>query len=1145
MSKHRWSVVSLLTVTFLALGLSACSSTSKGTATASAGPDQEVLIGDTVSLDGSGSVVVGNVKWTILTKPDGSTAALTDDTGLTPSFTADTAGNYTVELSIDDGASKDTLTVAAKVVLAVITNGDGSTIVTRNRFGTDELAVNLAEAGAILSGATSRGAVTGYSWTQASGPFATATGGSSSETLTFTAPTLREFLTAGLVGADHNADRGGQSDEFKWQPLPVSIEDTKLYFRLTVDDGAGNSDSTTIVVYVQDDDTEIRTSSGLWNVPLNVPVYAQGPNKAILLEYTSTSSACNGASPSTSTPSTRSVKSINDDWSWTLTPPDGSAAVFADSGATTSSLQFPKFTPDVEGYYTVAYTATVDETVTGGGTNACGRVAPNCKYTNDGGVDHCTIVGSFRMYSGTYTGVGGIGGVAAARPQCAACHNGDAEADLFGSWQETNHAKFYENSYNAFAALSPEPYLWEFGTVGYNTSGANGGFDDAVAADAFSAAAQPATYAEFTTAHPDVAKLSSIQCENCHGPGSGHNGDATKIGVSASQPGVCGQCHEEESQWINSFHNSTGVAHGAGSYQSSWLTSAACTRCHTSKGFINYLEGGEEELTPITEPEAFVGITCAGCHNPHDATNPNQLRAYGEVDMIIDESTVDAGKAAVCYTCHDGLYSFGEFSCDTNRDGVSDALCETLEDNADFYTRQVHYNPQAPVLEGKGALLDLDKNGINDVFTTGNSFHSEEGFILSAVSGDPTLPSENRKCLTCHMAEGPDSTEEGFRHLGGHTFKVLEGHGIGHLIGADEDETAEAAGGELENISACTPCHTDLTELNREARGDYDGDGTIEGIQDEVKGLTLLLSDAIKKYDDVDLGDCTGAVADAGDCNANKKCTLAPYISCKAAADTSCDAVPTCASTGTGSSAQFCGIIKAPSTIPDTASPTLCKLKKVNSTTAATDYGPCGTITAGKCDLRSAYTCTIDEDCKIATTGTMDFGPCGGTTASKCDLKATLDCSTNNDCIVPDALGYTNFNGAGADARPCLTSGSNKNKCTEDTTITCGTGDPLNPTPTHDKCFSTCGSYIAGYCDNDLTTACTNAADCNTGASTYPVGGAFKWARSDRIRRAIWNHNLVVRDGSFGVHNAGYEIGVLQGTYKVITGVAVPNATLR
>jgi len=36
------------------------------------------------------------------------------------------------------------------------------------------------------------------------------------------------------------------------------------------------------------------------------------------------------------------------------------------------------------------------------------------------------------------------------------------------------------------------------------------------------------------------------------------------------------------------------------------------------------------------------------------------------------------------------------------------------------------------------------------------------------------------------------------------------------------------------------------------------------------------------------------------------------------------------------------------------------------------------------------------------------------------------------------------------------------------------------------------------------------------------------------LRAAVWNFNSVVRDGSFGIHNAAYTIQVLQETYKAI-----------
>src|SRR5690606_21126580 len=71
-----------------------------------AGADQEGVIGQTFTLDGTGSFDnAGDVltySWS-LTGPDGSTAALDDTTTAEPAFTPDLVGTYTVNLVVNDG----------------------------------------------------------------------------------------------------------------------------------------------------------------------------------------------------------------------------------------------------------------------------------------------------------------------------------------------------------------------------------------------------------------------------------------------------------------------------------------------------------------------------------------------------------------------------------------------------------------------------------------------------------------------------------------------------------------------------------------------------------------------------------------------------------------------------------------------------------------------------------------------------------------------------------------------------------------------------------------------------------------------------------------------------------------------------------
>lgn len=87
---------------------------------ANAGPDQTVLAGGTVNLNGTGSSDVdGNpltYQWAMLSRPNGSTAALLNPTTSTPSFITDLPGDYVVQLIVNDGtenSNPDTATIKA------------------------------------------------------------------------------------------------------------------------------------------------------------------------------------------------------------------------------------------------------------------------------------------------------------------------------------------------------------------------------------------------------------------------------------------------------------------------------------------------------------------------------------------------------------------------------------------------------------------------------------------------------------------------------------------------------------------------------------------------------------------------------------------------------------------------------------------------------------------------------------------------------------------------------------------------------------------------------------------------------------------------------------------------------------------------
>jgi RHS repeat-associated protein len=76
---------------------------------ADAGPDQTVVAGGLVQLDGSASADVDNdplsYTWNLAQRPAGSAAALSNSLVVDPAFVADIEGDYEVELTVNDGTS--------------------------------------------------------------------------------------------------------------------------------------------------------------------------------------------------------------------------------------------------------------------------------------------------------------------------------------------------------------------------------------------------------------------------------------------------------------------------------------------------------------------------------------------------------------------------------------------------------------------------------------------------------------------------------------------------------------------------------------------------------------------------------------------------------------------------------------------------------------------------------------------------------------------------------------------------------------------------------------------------------------------------------------------------------------------------------
>ena len=384
---------------------------------------------------------------------------------------------------------------------------------------------------------------------------------------------------------------------------------------------------------------------------------------------------------------------------------------------------------------------------------------------------------------------------------CELCHSGGLGApNKVQPWLTTSHASFFAKAIDGLKSSHYNASCIKCHTVGYdaNTNAVNGGFDD-VAAElgwTFPPVLTNGNWASMQANYPSLANLANIQCENCHGPGSEHVvyngvlGNTNNISVSLGA-GTCAQCHDNPpndtkvAEWAISGHAVTTTDPSGPGRES-------CVGCHTSPGFIGRIQGA-----PTTNT-TYAAINCQTCHDSHGETvpatnspNPYLIRTLAAVPLMDGTVVTNAGKGALCMQCHHSRQNAATYA-------------STARGSTYFGP---HEGPQADMLEGV--------NG----FTYGQAIPSSaHGKVVSDA------------CVTCHMQKVP-SSDPAFLHAGGHTFKVM----------CDPD-----GDGVTENlVGACQQCHgsqfTTTSGWNVPVE-DYDGDGVIEGVQDEVQNLLNKLS---------------------------------------------------------------------------------------------------------------------------------------------------------------------------------------------------------------------------------------------------------------------------------------------------------------
>jgi len=284
-----------------------------------------------------------------------------------------------------------------------------------------------------------------------------------------------------------------------------------------------------------------------------------------------------------------------------------------------------------------------------------------------------------------------------------------------------------------------------------------------------------------------------VRCGSCHDQHTEEHGEPY-LHYTIENGNLCGQCHEEAEQWRHAGHADP-TADPFSHYDWSEASRSSCRKCHSGNGYIDFTKG-----VPAAEQDgSFRVIDCLVCHGTHDVPQDNiLLRSFDNATLPTDQAFTGLGSDATCYQCHNGRYAPGEGHLTP------------------------HYFLGAVMLEGI--------NGIDFGYPLVNSQHTNVGAT----------------CVACHMSATPAEGEPGHNKIGGHTFAMRV------------DDPADPDYG-TENLSGCNAaaCHGEtgpLTTLNRTAYGDYDGDGTIEGVMDEVQGLMDLVLTTIEGTGAVYLG---------------------------------------------------------------------------------------------------------------------------------------------------------------------------------------------------------------------------------------------------------------------------------------------------
>ena len=418
-------------------------------------------------------------------------------------------------------------------------------------------------------------------------------------------------------------------------------------------------------------------------------------------------------------------------------------------------------------------------------------------------------VGGVQVHADTYVGM--------TDGKCATCHGKKVE-----EWSKTGHAKIFTEEIDAKPTHYTESCV-SCHTTGWYAGqyGGAGGFKDVMAKANWTMPTWKRIEAggNWASAPAAIKNMANIQCEQCHGPAGDHVKNGTTTMATSVDEGVCNICHNGSSrhdkgeQLKNAGHSDK----ESPAFQIEGFGEQACVRCHSGEGYIDFLKDPNNPAAWSNEKQT---IACATCHDPHDDANPFQLRIMNKPVALPFELKKDVGLSATCFECHNSRVSSEAFEAGKSGSNPHySSIAELLSDTGGItYGATVPNSPHGAVV------------GIAPVANPAYTPTAEVSkFLWTTYDGGNEKGNVPGPCVTCHMWPGiTDAKDPNFEKVGGHSFNTV------------------SPDGKFDYGAACKSCHGDVKDFNLKAKADYDGNGKVEGVQDEVKGLLNVLWKALE-----------------------------------------------------------------------------------------------------------------------------------------------------------------------------------------------------------------------------------------------------------------------------------------------------------